>query len=380
VDTTRSGRLKPHPRRLGSAVLSLVTAVAATVLVLGVVAPGVLAAALWSATRSPSVVADPSTTVKVTVTNLGTSGASDAIGCVKISVPSDVSVLSENISDISSGRAWTASSAGTDPTVVTAHAVTNGDWLRGGDPPEWVEIAVRAAPAAAGATQWTVQAFRTKNCTLPSADVIKLGLSVTVAPPPTPTPTPKPTPTPTPTPTPKSTPTPRPTPTLPPVATPTPRLTPTPPGTIPAPGATPAPTHAGPTPSAGDSTTPSITPSASPAATSTVTSGSGGIGGGSGGSGGSGSGAPGGPRVTGQPDTFTVGGTGAGGVSTTIRNLGPIAMGVEWGVPGVILGVPGLLLIVVILAQSLGGFAWLPVVRRKFGGFGFSRPWRRGRA
>jgi hypothetical protein len=55
-------------------------------------------------------------------------------------------------------------------------------------------------------------------------------------------------------------------------------------------------------------------------------------------------------------------------------------MGVEWGVPGVILGVPGLLLIVVILAQSLGGFAWLPVVRRKFGGFGFSRPWRRGRA
>ncbi len=41
-----------------------------------------------------------------------------------------------------------------------------------------------------------------------------------------------------------------------------------------------------------------------------------------------------------------------------------------WAVPSVILSVPGLLVVVVILAQSVGGFAWLPLVRRKIGGFG----------
>ncbi|MDP9482077.1 MAG: hypothetical protein M3P84_02515 [Chloroflexota bacterium] len=41
-----------------------------------------------------------------------------------------------------------------------------------------------------------------------------------------------------------------------------------------------------------------------------------------------------------------------------------------WAVPGALLGAPGLLLIVVILAQSMGAMAWLPIVRRKIGHFG----------
>jgi hypothetical protein len=41
-----------------------------------------------------------------------------------------------------------------------------------------------------------------------------------------------------------------------------------------------------------------------------------------------------------------------------------------WAVPSLILSVPGLLLVIAILAQAAGGLAWLPVVRRKVGGFG----------
>jgi hypothetical protein len=33
------------------------------------------------------------------------------------------------------------------------------------------------------------------------------------------------------------------------------------------------------------------------------------------------------------------------------------------------LSVPGVIVVVVILAQAAGGFAWLPLVRRKIGGF-----------
>jgi hypothetical protein len=41
-----------------------------------------------------------------------------------------------------------------------------------------------------------------------------------------------------------------------------------------------------------------------------------------------------------------------------------------WAVPGLVLSVPGLLLIVLILAQSVGGLTWLPIVRRSIGSYG----------
>jgi hypothetical protein len=41
-----------------------------------------------------------------------------------------------------------------------------------------------------------------------------------------------------------------------------------------------------------------------------------------------------------------------------------------WGVPSLILSVPGLLLVLAIGAQALGGLAWLPVARRRLGTFG----------
>jgi hypothetical protein len=42
-----------------------------------------------------------------------------------------------------------------------------------------------------------------------------------------------------------------------------------------------------------------------------------------------------------------------------------------WAVPSFALAVPGLLLLLAILAQVGGAAAWLPVVRRKLGAFGF---------
>jgi hypothetical protein len=41
-----------------------------------------------------------------------------------------------------------------------------------------------------------------------------------------------------------------------------------------------------------------------------------------------------------------------------------------WAVPSLALSVPGLLLVAAILAQAAGGLAWIPIVRRRIGGFG----------
>jgi hypothetical protein len=49
----------------------------------------------------------------------------------------------------------------------------------------------------------------------------------------------------------------------------------------------------------------------------------------------------------------------------------PFGEGFAWAVPGLVLSVPGLLLVlVVILVQAVGAVAWLPVVRRRIGVFG----------
>ena len=73
-------------------------------------------------------------------------------------------------------------------------------------------------------------------------------------------------------------------------------------------------------------------------------------------------------------------GTGTGGdgsvdrptVTLTSGFATPFGEGFAWAVPGLVLSVPGLLLVlVVILAQALGAVAWLPVVRRRIGAFGF---------
>ena len=76
-------------------------------------------------------------------------------------------------------------------------------------------------------------------------------------------------------------------------------------------------------------------------------------------------------------DNFAVPGVGG---AATVGALGDIGLAAAslggfglflWAVPSLALSVPGVLVIVVILAQAAGGFAWIPVVRRKIGGFDF---------
>jgi hypothetical protein len=73
-----------------------------------------------------------------------------------------------------------------------------------------------------------------------------------------------------------------------------------------------------------------------------------------------------------------------GGFTVGFGGLGPIdglvdvdVIGLdaflEWAVPALVLSVPGLLLLLAILAQMAGGLLWLPMVRRWLGGFGFRR-------
>jgi hypothetical protein len=57
--------------------------------------------------------------------------------------------------------------------------------------------------------------------------------------------------------------------------------------------------------------------------------------------------------------------------SSRLNGLGALT----WAVPGLVLSVPGLLLILLIVAQSAGGLTWLPIVRRSIGSY--SRRWRR---
>ena len=62
-----------------------------------------------------------------------------------------------------------------------------------------------------------------------------------------------------------------------------------------------------------------------------------------------------------------------------IQRLATLGIGIEWGVPAFVMGVPGLLLILVVFAQTLGGSAWLPLVRRRIGAFGIRGPRRSDR-
>jgi len=211
-------------------------------------------------------------------------------------------------------------------------------------------------------------------------------VTITVSPAPTPTPPPTPAPTPAPT----STPTPPP-PTATPVPTATPSATGAPsatPSTAPtaaptgSPGATPAPTG---TPGPGSPPDPSastqppgpggtVTPSGAPPGGTPLPS--------------AGPGGPGTGRGPGPGGGTTVGGSsGGGGLSVpdiasgeglAISDLGltfqlsPFA----WLVPGFFLGLPGLLLILIVLAQMGTGATFLVLTRRSLGDFGF---WRRRR-
>lgn len=369
---------------------ALAAMASATLVFVSLPLPMDAAAPVWQLAPPTTTVNGPSTKVSLTITNVGPAGPSFAIGCVKVSIPAAAAVSADAIEPVTPGKSWVSSLATGSPSLVTAHAKTNTDWLDGGTVKDSVHIAITVKPIQDGATDWTIDVFRTKNCTSPS-DTTKL-LHVTVAGAPKPTPTPKPTPKPTATPTPKPTatltPKPTATPSPKPTATPTPTPTPIPVGRTPAPpaGPTPTPGSIGPigTPVAPTPTpsgaTPSVSASPDPSSTAAPSTGGGAIvpppaGGPTGG----------GPGNAGI-DTFTLGAIGDTGdsgsnqIGAAIDHMGSLGMAAEWGVPAIVMSVPGLLIVLIVVAQGLGGAAWLPLVRRRIGGFGLRGPRSAGRA
>jgi hypothetical protein len=75
--------------------------------------------------------------------------------------------------------------------------------------------------------------------------------------------------------------------------------------------------------------------------------------------------------------------SGAGpGLGVGVGNIAPFGVvdiglatfgTLEWAVPALAMTVPGLLLMLAVLAQLSTGVLWLPVVRRWLGGFGVGR-------
>ena len=77
-------------------------------------------------------------------------------------------------------------------------------------------------------------------------------------------------------------------------------------------------------------------------------------------------------------DGDSSGGTGTPAISLSSDFTTAFGEGFDWAVPGLVLSVPGLLLVLAVIgAQAMSAFAWLPVVRRRIGAFEVRRPFGR---
>ena len=404
------------------------TTALATALVLVLAMAGTaLAARDWTIDASPSSLDEgATTTVTIDVQNTGGDGGGDEIGCVLITVPSDITIEDASVSSVkgaTSGHGWVAVVSGSkaafkepsDKNVLVGLP-------KAGDT---AVFKIKVTPTGSGGSSWSAAAFdkpgsaTSTKCGSGTFPTRTLSFSVAPAPTPRPTPTPTPrptpppTPAPTPTPTPAPTPTPTPRPTAPPTAAPTatpkpPTATPTPPPATPSP--TPRPTASattapGATPGPGAPASPTIPPSGSPGPSSTpgpsetassdptsaspstapppepsasddptpsaapVTGGAVG-GGGASGSGGAGSGS--GDGLRGGAAALTVGRSRDGRdtdlSSGELRDAALAAFGAigfgAFTVPGLVVGVPGLLVVLAVTFQLLGGSAFVPIARR----------------
>jgi hypothetical protein len=299
--------------------------VALTLAIVGLAAaatPGnpatVRAVAPWSIALSPHVLtANVPTDVTVAVTK-----APQPIGCIAIDVPAGFTVLGTNVSSVPAGFVWKSAGRGTGPTRIT-FSTTQDQWrLNGGANGVFIVriVATVNQPAA-----WIVRPYQgfTADSQLvpglvpPPPFAVVPGPNNTVKPKPTPTPTFAP-------------------PTASPSATP---------ATLPKTSPSPSPSQ-----------TPSQTPSALPS-TGFV------VGGGEGGPGSS-VGALTGP---GDGTGLMIGAVPAGGsVQLDPQALGAIGM-FAWLVPSLFLSLPGLLFILIVLAQAGFATAFVPVTRGVLG-------------
>ena len=354
-----------------------------------------LAARLWTLSGSP-LAATVGTSVAVTlnVQNVGGSGGGDEIGCVQIDVPTSFSVAAAAIVSVkgqtsAAVHGWQASTAPIAGGVrATFQEPADQNVLVGLPAGDRAVFRITGTPTVAGPIVWTGRAFDkpgSNNDHCGSGTFPTIGVTLTAALPSLPTPNPTPTPTPTPIPTPAPTAAPTPTPT--PVATPRPTVAPTATPT-PTPAATPTPTPAataGGVPTPGPSDPPSAAPATSPSPEEPESPGP------------SAAGAaivptqspsssPPPTSASNEPSAPGVGAAllmpgfdggdgrtsdrGAPAISLAAAFTNPFCQGFAWAVPGVVLSVPGILLVLAVIAvQALGAGAWLPVVRRRIGSF-----------
>jgi len=341
----------------------LALATVAVALAVGTVAP-VRGAVLWTLTASPLTVTTGTQTtfsLRASLTLLGD------IRCVEVEVPGNFTVQGAAVVGSNAGNSWVSEVFGNDVWIRTT---SGGDRLRSIG--HFVDFTITATAWSTGSRAWGSHAHADEECegaeSLLSVPPVVLVVGPTV------TPTPAPTVAPTPAPTAKPTPLPVPLPTLTPIALPTPRPTASI-GLPPLPVATPKPTAAPsaparPTPTARASTSPSQvaspTPSESPPSASTPRpsgsdeanvvpipaprpSG--------------GAGAPLEGRIIADPAS-SGDGEAAGGVAVALGALGLLGSIDIWIVPGLLLGVPGLLVVAFVLFQAVGALAWIPAIRR----------------
>jgi hypothetical protein len=266
----------------------------------------------WSISVSPtSLIEGVATDVTVTVT-----AGNQHLGYVPLDVPAGFTVVSTRVVSVPAGDVWGSAGAGAGPKKVT-FGTTQDPWRL--DPGEQGVFIVRVIATSRPAPAWSAEAYQ-KFWAEP--DELADGPAQPLAPfviTRGPTPTPRPTPKATPKPTPRSTPAPSHTPSPSPVA---------------------SSLVGSPTPTA----SPSSSPSSGPAG---AVAGSGDLGGGT---------------------NLDVRALPAGGTVTLddIAAVGTIGM-FAWLVPGLFLGLPGLLILLVVAAQAGLATAFVPLTRRVLG-------------
>ncbi len=322
------------------------TSAALAIVLLGAMAPGQVAAVvvLWSLIASPlAATTGVSTTFTLTATNedpLALLDSSAEIGCIMLEVPHNFAIESVAINSTNTGNAWETFVL--SDNRVKVRTTSGGDRLSTLD---WVKFNLKAMPMSTGSLAWNANAYRDQECGgtgsllgVPPL-VLVTGAEVTPTASPTPSPTASPTPKPsrapkTPKPKPSVTPTPKPT------AVPTAKPTAVP---------TAAPTSA---PATAAPVTPPPQTSASSPSPSPV------------------------PEETSAPSVSTTAPPDAGAglavrpppediepVQLTLGSLSLLGSIDIWAIPGVILGVPGLVILFIGL-QAAGALAWWPAIRR----------------
>lgn len=372
---------------------------AAAVIALGLALLAPLSASAvvgWSLTADPSTVPlDRETRVQLRLTDTGLLGD---LGCVVIQVPDDADYRGGRLNG--SQRAdpgnkapdWDLKDSGGNPTVVRVFAKNADHRLTMGDS---VDFEIRVRPRTDGSSRWPAEAYYNEDCSgLPALAAITIEITLgRGASTPTPTPTPTPTTTPTPTPSPTATPTPTPTPTARPTRPPTPTPTRPPDATAPPPSAPPPIRAATPTPAGTLATVPptSRAPTPSPRATADASAP------------GQGTASPGespaaavpggvvlGPTAPGGPLISESGGSSpdravvtyrmpvslysyadtpdaAAAPATVVGSLLSANGSASWVVPGLVTGVPGMLILVLAAVNAVLGFGWVPGVGRLLG-------------